>query len=69
MELPRPYELLDHRATKIDERVDSLMGLKEDILNYQKKRLQEPNIEDGLLKGEDKHERSGYHRCRPNSYR
>jgi DNA-binding transcriptional MerR regulator len=68
-ELPRLYELLDHHAAKIDERINSLMRLKEDILNYQKKVLQKLNTENGLLKGEDKHERSGHHQCRSNSYR
>jgi DNA-binding transcriptional MerR regulator len=67
--LPRLLELLDNHAAKIDERINNLIRLKEDILNYQEKIRQKLNVEDGLQKGGDIDEGSGDHQCRPNSHR
>jgi DNA-binding transcriptional MerR regulator len=67
--LPRLLELLDNHAAKIDGRINNLIRLKEDILNYQEKIRQKLDIEDGLRKGEDIDERSGDHQCRPDSHR
>jgi len=35
--LPRLLELMDNHALKIDERIQNLIKLKEDIINYQNK--------------------------------
>ncbi|OGP65559.1 MAG: hypothetical protein A2170_12910 [Deltaproteobacteria bacterium RBG_13_53_10] len=35
--LPRLLELMDSHASKIDERIQNLMGLKEDITHYRNK--------------------------------
>jgi hypothetical protein len=48
--LLRLLELLNHHTGKIDERIQNLMGLKEEILDYRKRIRQK-------LNGEDKHSR------------
>jgi len=45
--LTRVLELLDNHALKIDERVNNLIKLKADILNYQEKIRQKLQTEDG----------------------
>ncbi|MGB7573985.1 MAG: MerR family transcriptional regulator [Thermodesulfobacteriota bacterium] len=67
--LPRLLELLDNHATKIDERIRSLIRLKKDILNYQEKIRQKLDVREGFQKGEDIDARSGDYQCRPNSHR
>ncbi|MGZ3525901.1 MAG: MerR family transcriptional regulator, partial [Thermodesulfobacteriota bacterium] len=67
--LPRLLELLDNHATKIDERIRSLIRLKKDILNYQEKIRQKLDVREGFQKGEDIDARSRYYQCRPNSHR
>jgi DNA-binding transcriptional MerR regulator len=44
--LPRLLELLDSHAAKIDERINNLIRLKEDILNYQERIHQKLNMGD-----------------------
>jgi len=48
--LLRLLELLDNHGDKIDERIQNLMGLKEEILDYRKRIRQK-------LNGEDEHSR------------
>jgi len=67
--LPRLLELLDNQALKIDERINSLLNLKADILSYKDKIHQKLNIEDPIAKGEEGNERSGHHQRRPNAHR
>ena len=67
--LLRLLELLDNHVVKIDERINNLIRLKADILNYKENIRQKLNFEDGLQKGEDIDERSGNHQCCPNSRR
>jgi DNA-binding transcriptional MerR regulator len=67
--LPRLLELLDNHATKIDERIRSLIRLKKDILNYQEKIRQKLDVREGFQKGEDIDAKSGDYQCRPNSHR
>lgn len=67
--LPRLLELLDSHAIKIDERINNLIKLRADILNYQGKVRQKLNIDDNLQKGGGSHERSGDHQRRPHSHR
>lgn len=67
--LPRLLELLDNHAVKIDERINNLIKLKADILNYQGKIRQKLNLEDHLQKEEDFDERSGDYERSPNSHR
>jgi len=54
--LPRLLELLDIHASKIDERVNSLLKLKTDILSYREKIRQKLNLEGNPEKGEEKKE-------------
>jgi len=54
--LPRLLELLDIHASKIDERVNSLLKLKTDILSYREKIRQKLNLEGNPQKGEEKKE-------------
>jgi DNA-binding transcriptional MerR regulator len=54
--LPRLLELLDIHASKIDERVNSLLKLKTDILSYREKIRQKLNLEGNPKKGEEKKE-------------
>lgn len=67
--LPRLLELLDSHAIKIDERINNLIKLRADILNYQGKVRQKLNIDDNLQKGGGSHKRSGDHQRRPHSHR
>jgi DNA-binding transcriptional MerR regulator len=67
--LSRLLELLDGHAVKIDERINSLIKLKADILNFQDKIRQKLKIDDDLRKGEGTYERSGDHQRRPDSRR
>jgi DNA-binding transcriptional MerR regulator len=59
--LLRLLELLDNHVVKIDERINNLIRLKADFLNYKENIRQKLNFEDGLQKGEDIDERSGNH--------
>ncbi|MEW6375673.1 MAG: MerR family transcriptional regulator [Thermodesulfobacteriota bacterium] len=67
--LSRLLELLDNHAGKIDERINNLIRLKADILNYQKKIRQKLNAESDLQKGGETDERSDDHQRHPNSHR
>jgi len=67
--LPRLLELLDTHAVKIDERINNLIKLKADILNYQGKIHQKLKIGNEFQKGEATHERSGNYQRRPHSHR
>jgi hypothetical protein len=67
--LPRLLELLDNHALKIDERINQLLKLKADILEYQKKVRQKLNTDDDLPKGVNIDERSGDYQRRPHSHR
>jgi DNA-binding transcriptional MerR regulator len=67
--LPRLLELLDNHALKIDERINQLLKLKADVLEYQKKVRQKLNANDDLQKGVDIDERSGDYQRRPHSHR
>ena len=67
--LLRLLELLDNHVVKIDERINNLIRLKADILNYKENIRQKLNFEDGLQKGEDIDERSGNHQCGSHSDR
>ncbi len=49
--LTRLLELLDNHATKIDERINHLIKLKADILNYQEIIRQKLNSDDRSQKG------------------
>ncbi len=57
--LPRLLELLDNHALKIDERINQLLKLKADVLEYQKKVRQKLKVDDDLQKGVDIDEGSG----------
>src|SRR3972149_10882719 len=50
--LPRLLELLDNHAGKIDERINNLIKLKADILDYQEKIRQKLNLDDRSQKGD-----------------
>ena len=67
--LPRLLELLDNHALKIDERINQLLKLKADVLEYQKKVRQKLKADDDLQKGVDTNERSGDYQRRPHSHR
>jgi DNA-binding transcriptional MerR regulator len=67
--LPRLLELLDNHALKIDERVNQLVKLKADVLEYKKKIFQKLRVDDDLKKGEGTDERSGDYERRPHSHR
>jgi DNA-binding transcriptional MerR regulator len=67
--LPRLLELLDNHALKIDERINQLLKLKADVLEYQKKVRQKLKADDDLQKGVDIDERSGDYQRRPHSHR
>jgi DNA-binding transcriptional MerR regulator len=43
--LPRLLELLDTHVSKIDERINQLVRLKSDVLEYKKKIYQKLNVE------------------------
>jgi DNA-binding transcriptional MerR regulator len=67
--LPRLLELLDTHALKIDERINQLLKLKTDVLEYQKKVREKLKADDDLQKGVDTDERSGGYQRRPHSHR
>ncbi|NWG02743.1 MAG: MerR family transcriptional regulator [Syntrophaceae bacterium] len=67
--LPRLLELLDTHAMKIDERINNLIKLKAEILNYQDKIHQKLKIDEESQKGAHKDEGSGDHERRPDSHR
>jgi hypothetical protein len=49
--LPRLLELLDTHVLKIDERINQLVRLRSDVLEYKKKIYQKLNVDDDLKKG------------------
>jgi len=59
--LPRLLELLDGHVGKIDERINNLLKLKAEILNYHSKIRQKLLLEEESQKGEDLDKRSGNH--------
>jgi DNA-binding transcriptional MerR regulator len=67
--LPRLLELLGNHAVKIDERVNNLIKLKADILNYQEKIHQKLNLDEDRQKGADFVERSGNYQRGSDSHR
>jgi hypothetical protein len=67
--LPRLLELLDNHAAHIDERINILLRLKADILNYKGKVREKLSLEDDTQKGDDLDKRSGDYQRRPDSYR
>jgi DNA-binding transcriptional MerR regulator len=67
--LPRLLELLDNHVLKIDERINQLLKLKADVLEYQKKVRQKLKADDDLQKGVDSDEGSGDYQRRPHSHR
>jgi len=67
--LPRLLELLDNHAVKIDERINQLVKLKADVLEYKKKIFQKLKVDDDLKKGVDSDERRGDYERRPHSHR
>ena len=67
--LPRLLELLGNHAVKIDERINNLIKLKADILNYQEKIRQKLNLDEDRQKGADIVERSGNHQRGSDSHR
>jgi DNA-binding transcriptional MerR regulator len=67
--LPRLLELLGNHAVKIDERVNNLIKLKADILNYQEKICQKLNLDEDRQKGADFVERSGNYQRGSDSHR
>ena len=67
--LPRLLELLGNHAVKIDERINNLIKLKADILNYQEKIRQKLNLDEERQKGVDIVERSGNHQRSSDSHR
>ena len=67
--LPRLLELLGNHAVKIDERVNNLIKLKADILNYQEKIRQKLNLDEDRQKGADFVERSGNYQRGSDSHR
>ena len=67
--LSRLLELLDNHVAKSDERINSLIKLRADILSYHEKIRQKLNMEDNSQKGKDRDERSYNHQRRPNSHR
>jgi DNA-binding transcriptional MerR regulator len=67
--LPRLLELLGNHAVKIDERINNLIKLKADILNYQEKIRQKLNLDEERQKGADIVERSGNHQRSSDSHR
>lgn len=67
--LPRLLELLDNNALKIDERINHLVKLKADILEYQKKIHQKLSTDDVPQKGVKIDERGSDYERRENSHR
>ena len=67
--LPRLLELLDNHVLKIDERINQLVKLKADALEYKEKICQKLNADDDRKKGVGSDERRGDYERRPNSHR
>ena len=67
--LPRLLELLDTHAIKIDERINQLVRLKTDVLEYKEKIRQKLNVDDDFKKGVESNERRGDYERGPNSHR
>ena len=67
--LPRLLELLDTHVLKIDERINQLVKLKADVLEYKKKIYQKLNVDDDFKKGVTSDERRGDHERRSHSHR
>jgi hypothetical protein len=67
--LPRLLELLDTHVLKIDERINQLVKLKADVLEYKKNICQKLNVADDLKKGVTSDERRGDYERRPHSHR
>jgi DNA-binding transcriptional MerR regulator len=67
--LPRLLELLDTHASKIDERINQLVKLKADVLEYKKKIYQKLNVGDDLKKGVTSDERRGDYERSSNGHR
>jgi DNA-binding transcriptional MerR regulator len=67
--LPRLLELLDTHVSKIDERINQLVKLKADALEYKKKIRQKLNVEDDLKKGVDLNERRSNYERRSHGHR
>jgi membrane protease subunit (stomatin/prohibitin family) len=65
--LPRLLELLETHVLKIDERINQLVKLKSDVLEYKKKIYQKLN--DDFKKGVDSDEKRGDYERRPHSHR
>ena len=51
--LPRLLELLETHVSKIDERINQLVKLKSEVLEYKKKIHQKLNVDDDPRKGVD----------------
>ena len=67
--LPRLLELLDTHVLKIDERINQLIKLKADVLEYKKKIYQKLYVDDDLKKGVTSDERRGDYERRSHSHR
>ncbi len=67
--LPRLLELLDTHVLKIDERINQLVKLKADVLEYKKKIYQKLNVDEDFKKGVDSDERGSDYQRRPDSHR
>jgi DNA-binding transcriptional MerR regulator len=67
--LSRLLELLDTHVLKIDERINQLVKLKADVLEYKEKVYQKLNVDDDLKKGVNVDERSSNYERRPHSHR
>ncbi len=67
--LPRLLELLDTHARKIDERINQLVRLKTDVLEYKEKVRQKLNVDDEFKKGVESNERRGDYERGPHSHR
>lgn len=67
--LPRLLELLDSHTSKIDERINSLLKLKRDILSYEEKIRQKLNSEEETQKGGNLDKGSGHYQRRTDTHR
>jgi DNA-binding transcriptional MerR regulator len=67
--LHRLLQLLEGHAEKIDERVQNLLRLKKDILDYRVRIRQKLNTAENETKGRRFHARSGYHQRRADTRR
>ena len=67
--LPRLLELLDTHVLKIDERINQLVKLKADVLEYKKKIYQKLNVDDDFKKGVTSDERRGDYERGSHSHR